>query len=125
MARLGDLERDIMDVLWRAGRPLTAADLRHALADRDLAVTTVLTVLDRLGRKHLVSRERVGRAHHYTATGSREALIADTMLEALGTTDDRGAALSRFIASVSDEDAALLRAALDHHDAATDATPHP
>lgn len=125
MARLGDLEREVMDVLWRAGEPLTAADVRQALAARDLAVTTVLTVLDRLGRKHLVDRERVGRSHRYAPVGSRETLVADTMLEALGTTDDRGAALARFIESVSAEDAALLREALEGHGGPSRAVPEP
>lgn len=109
-----------MDVLWDAGAPLTAADVRAALPDRDLAVTTVLTVLDRLGRKHLVTRTRDGRAHRYQPATGRDALIAEAMLDALGGTDDHGAALARFVESVTPADAALLRAALDTHHT----TPH-
>jgi predicted transcriptional regulator len=113
MTRLGELERAVMDVLWQADEPLAATDVQAALADRELAVTTVLTVLDRLGRKHLVHRARAGRAYRYTPATSRASVIAQTMLDALGSTDDRGAALARFIESVDADDADLLRAALD------------
>ena len=112
MARIGELERAVMEVLWSAGEPVAATDIVAALSDRELAVTTVLTVLDRLGRKRLVTRERTGRAYRYTPTSSREALVAETMLEALTGSDDRSAALNSFIESVSPEDAAVLRRAL-------------
>ena len=46
MASLGDLERSVMDLLWDSAEPLTANDLRDALAAcgtdaKELAVTTV------------------------------------------------------------------------------------
>jgi predicted transcriptional regulator len=115
MARLGDLERAVMEVLWSAPEPCSATDVVAALPGRELAVTTVLTVLDRLRRKQLVSRERAGRAFRYTPTASREDLVAETMVEALGGSDDRDAALVRFIESVSEDDAAILRKALRRH----------
>jgi len=69
MARLGELERAVMEVLWAAGQqgrsPVTARDVIEALPDRELATTTVLTVLSRLEAKNLVVRIRDGRAHHY------------------------------------------------------------
>ena len=53
MAR-GELERQVMVLLWRAGEPLTVADVQGLLIrDRDLAYTTVMTVLDRLAKKGL------------------------------------------------------------------------
>lgn len=52
-----------MDSLWSAGQPLTAQQVHDALPNPDLATTTVLTVLHRLGGKGLVGRERHGRAH--------------------------------------------------------------
>ena len=48
MASLGDLERTVMEHLWAAAEPLAATELRDALADRGLALTTVHTVLGRL-----------------------------------------------------------------------------
>ncbi len=70
-------------------------------------------MLDRLGAKGFVTRQRFGRAYRYSATTSRAELIATTMLEALGTTNDRRSALVHFAGSVSDEEKALLRELLE------------
>jgi predicted transcriptional regulator len=119
MARLGDLERSVMDVLWDAEGWLTARDVATRLHhERDLAYTTVLTVLERLERKGFVQRQRSARAHRYAAANARETVVAEAMLEALGTADDRGSALVRFVGSVSPEEAEILRRALAPPDAA-------
>ena len=107
---LGDLERAVMERLWAADGPLTARAVQDGLTtSRDLATTTVLTVLGRLERKGLVTRERDGRAHHYRAVGSREDHIAELMNDALDGAADRGAALARFLGSISPEERARLR----------------
>ncbi|HTZ28186.1 MAG TPA: BlaI/MecI/CopY family transcriptional regulator, partial [Streptosporangiaceae bacterium] len=49
--RLGELERAIMDVLWESTDPLTVRQVSGNLTERDLAHTTVMTVLDRLAKK--------------------------------------------------------------------------
>ena len=109
MTPTGQLERAVLDVLWESTAPVTAKDVVTALSARDLAVTTVLTVLDRLGRKGLVDRERDGRAHRYRAAISREDYVADLMLEALGQAPNRDAALTRFLGGVSTAEAEHLR----------------
>jgi len=54
-----------MKILWEAG-DLTVREVREKLhAERPLAYTTIMTVLDRLARKGVVSRRKVGRAHLY------------------------------------------------------------
>lgn len=108
MPTLGELERAVMDALW-AGGPATARQLQQALADRDLATTTVLTVLVRLERKGLVTRTRDGRAHRYQATATREDHIADLMRDALDAAPDRGAVLSRFLGGMPDDERDALR----------------
>ena len=117
MAGTGQLERAVLQALWDAPGPAAARDVLAALARRDpaqpeLAVTTVLTVLDRLRRKGLVRRERSGRAHLYEAAVSREDYVAGLMLEALGQAPDRGAALTRFLGAVNPADTDHLRRAL-------------
>lgn len=107
-----------MNVLWDSSAPLTVREVLDALesADqgRDLAYTTVMTVLDRLGAKEMVQRERDGRAFRYSPASSRDAatseLLRDTLAEAGG---DRTAALVHFARSVDPAEAAALRAALD------------
>lgn len=111
MAHLGDLERAVMDVIWDADESLTAYDVKDALeADgRELAATTLLTVLSRLDKKGFVASDRTARPHRYHALGTREAHMAELMHEVLGETEDRGAVLARFIGGVSPEDQAVLR----------------
>jgi predicted transcriptional regulator len=114
--RLGDLERAVMDVLWQIDEGLTVRQVSGRLADRALAHTTVMTVLDRLAKKGLVRRVRDGRAWRYRPAASREAYIAELMLSALNQTGDRSAALARFARSVSDDEAQVLRRALADSD---------
>jgi len=113
MATLGQLERAVMEQLWAASEPLSAYELRDRLAaadaSRELAVTTVLTVLSRLEKKEFVSRERSARPHRYTARESRAAHMAELMHEALGAANDRAAVLERFVGQASPEEAATLR----------------
>ena len=116
MTRLGDLERAVMDVLWDrptgASAGFTVREVAEALHDRELAYTTVMTVLDRLAGKGMVERDREGRAWRYRPAASREAHIAGLMLDALDLAGSRDAALVRFARSVSGTEAEVLRAAL-------------
>lgn len=109
---LGELERSIMDIIWAESSALTAREVGRLIADRDLAPTTVMTVLDRLTRKGFLERTRDGRAWRYEPAASRDAYIAELMLEALDLTGDRSAALTRFAQAVSGSEAEILRRAL-------------
>lgn len=102
-----------MQVVWASPVALTARQVADALADRELAYTTWLTVLGRLERKGLLARARDARAHTYSPVTSREDHIAVLMQQALGQADDREAALQRFARSVSPAEAEALRRALD------------
>lgn len=117
MATLGELERTVMNLLWESGTATTANRLRDQLASqtpdgtsgKDLAVTTVLTVLSRLEKKNLVERERENRPHRYRALTTRADHTAELMHEVLGSVADRDAVLTRFIGSVSETEAETLR----------------
>ncbi len=114
MPRLGELERSVMNVLWDAHSPLTVRDVLDGLGDRNLAYTTVMTVLDRLGTKEMVRRQRDGRAFRYAPALTRDAATSELLHAALdeaGT--DRTAALVHFARSVDLAEAQALRAALD------------
>lgn len=113
MARLGELEHAIMDVLWAAPEALTAREVRDALTDRDLAATTILTVLSRLEGKGLVTRDRSNRAHRYRPTDDRDVHVATLMRQALDTAPDADAALARFADAVSPSQAEALAGALE------------
>ncbi len=68
------LELECLKALWTLGEGNVKA-VREALApSRTLAYTTVMTVLDRLARKSVVGRRKVGRSFVYTPAVTREAL---------------------------------------------------
>ena len=106
------LRRAVLEALWQSPHGLTAAELRDQLADRELAPTTVITVLDRLRRDGEVVRTREGRAYRHTARISREEHSAAVMLRALHSGGDSGRALSRFVDSVDPATASALGTAL-------------
>ena len=85
MPTLGELEQRVMDVLWGASQPMSVrAVLNVLLEEKQLAYTTVMTVLDRLAKKGIVSREREGRQWIYTPARGRASLIADQIEVLLG-----------------------------------------
>jgi predicted transcriptional regulator len=108
VASLGDLERAVMERLWAADGPLAATTLRDQLADRGVALTTVHTVLTRLEQKGFVAHDDA-RPRRFAARASREEHAAELMHEVLGQAADRQAVLARFVGSVSEDEARLLR----------------
>lgn len=112
MAKLamGELESSVMDVLWNHGGWLTPREVHEVLADgRDLAYTTVMTILVRLWQKGRLDRQRDGRAFAYRPLLSREEHTATRMRELLAASSDRPTALSHFLATLSSSDRAQLR----------------
>ena len=68
------LELECLKVLWTLGEG-NVKDVRQALTgSRNLAYTTVMTVLDRLARKGGVARRKVGRSFVYVPVLSRGVL---------------------------------------------------
>lgn len=100
-----------MDVLWEAhDKRMSGRDVADRLPDR--AYTTVLTVLERLRRKDFVRRTTTGRVHYFQAAESRDAYVAELMIDAMGGAGNRSLVLARFAESVSPEEAELLSRAL-------------
>lgn len=104
-----------MDVLWDAGTPLTPAGVQARLqvANRDLAYTTVKTVLVRLLRKGRLARTRLGRAYAYSPIRSREQHLAFLMEEVLDGGRDRSSTLAHFVETLSASERKRLRDLLD------------
>ena len=115
-ASLGDLEQAIMDVLWSADADLglTVREVLDGLTGRDLAYTTVMTVLSRLEAKGVTTRERDGRAWRYRPASSRESLTAEAMRSPLHDLSgaERQAAILHFLAEASPDDLAAVREAM-------------
>jgi predicted transcriptional regulator len=72
---LGDLERAVMEVVWYRG-VASVHDVQDALAEREPAYTTVMTVMNRLTAKGVLEREKRGRAFVYRPThGGRHGFL--------------------------------------------------
>ncbi|TQF04857.1 BlaI/MecI/CopY family transcriptional regulator [Kitasatospora acidiphila] len=110
---LGELENAVMTRVWEWNRPVTVREVLLDLrAERDIAYTTVMTVLDKLYRKGWLRRERDGRAYRYAPVSSREAYTATLMHDAWATSDNPAAALVHFFGMMSAEQREALGDAL-------------
>jgi predicted transcriptional regulator len=77
---LAPLELDCMNTLWPLGEA-TVREIRDGLAPRrPRAYTTIMTIMDRLARKGVVERRKVGRAYKYVPNLSED----DARAQALG-----------------------------------------
>lgn len=113
----GDLERAVLDVLWDAepGKWLTVREVHGALTGtRDVAYTTVMTVMERLSRKGHIVQRKDGRAYLYRPRASRSEMVAELLSDTLDdfSTHDRQSALVAFVEDASAADVAALRDAL-------------
>lgn len=114
MRNFGELEARIMELMWAADGSRTVRDVHTELAaERTIAYTTVMTVMDKLHRKGWLDRESVGRAYAYLPRQSKEHYTADLMNEALAASSDRGATLVAFLDQLTPAESKALRAALD------------
>lgn len=80
---LAPLELDCMNTLWPMGEG-TVRDIRDRLAERrPRAYTTIMTIMDRLARKGVVERRKVGRAYFYRANLSAEEARSQALRQVL------------------------------------------
>jgi predicted transcriptional regulator len=108
--RLGPLEMRMLDGLWAKG----SATVRELLETEysDLAYTTLMTTLDRLFKKGLLSRTEEGRAFRYAPRMTREELhreaVSDALRQLLDVSSTSNLPLSFLVEIVSEHDAKLL-----------------
>ena len=68
------LEMLCLKALWSLGESKVAGVRSLVAETKPLAYTTVMTLLERLARKNVVSRRKVGRAFVYAPNLSRDAM---------------------------------------------------
>ena len=99
-----------MERVWQRGEA-SVRDIHEDIGLR-LAYTTVMTTLDRLFKKGILSRRAVGRAFSYSPTLSREQYNRQLTHHLLGIAVEefgsRHAVLSSFVDYVSESDRKLL-----------------
>ena len=100
-----------MEVLWRRGEA-NVRDVHDEFGD-GAAYTTVMTTLDRLFKKGLLRRWKVGRAFRYAPTSTREESQRSLAAEVMGGLLAQHQAeplplLSNLVDAVGDADHRLL-----------------
>jgi predicted transcriptional regulator len=109
----GELENQVLDVVWAAQGPVTPRDVHEALSKkRKLAYTTAMTILVRLCEKGVLEREPAGRAFAYRPRISRDQRAAARMSDALTTAGDHARALTHFVKGLPPDQLDELRTAL-------------
>ncbi|MGI8915312.1 MAG: BlaI/MecI/CopY family transcriptional regulator [Chloroflexota bacterium] len=76
---LGDLEAEIMDLIWTrpVGQGTTVREVFEVLYERrHLAYTTVMNTMTRLARKHMLRAEKTDQAYVYFPNFTQEEFIA-------------------------------------------------
>jgi predicted transcriptional regulator len=107
---LGPLEQRMLDALWARG----SATVRELIESdcEELAYTTVMTTLDRLFKKGLLTRSEDGRAFRYVARLSREEFCREEAGQAFRQMLDADPAstlpLSYLVEIIGERDAQLL-----------------
>ena len=110
LGQLGSLESTLMDRMWRRGE-LSVRELHAEFAPR-LAYTTVMTTMDRLYKKGLLKRRKVGKAYIYvpalTEQEYQEQLTHHLLGMVLNEDRNNEAVLSHFVDAVSETDEQML-----------------
>lgn len=79
---LTPLELEIMNVLWETG-PANVQAVQANLKGRELAYTTVQTMLNVLHRKGRVKRQLKDRAYHYRPVLTRQSAVTQAVSDVL------------------------------------------
>lgn len=81
--RLPDSELEVMQAIWTCSpqtgettQPVSRGQIEEILQDRDMALTTLLTLLSRLADKGFVKTEKIGRSNAYTPLISQADYLA-------------------------------------------------
>ncbi|MDD3926426.1 MAG: BlaI/MecI/CopY family transcriptional regulator [bacterium] len=69
---LGDLETEIMDIVWSSGACSVRDVYENIRLRRKIAYTTVMTIMSRLAKKGLLKQTRRDAAYIYAPVMSRE-----------------------------------------------------
>lgn len=110
-AVFGPLEIRVLEALWSRNQPACVRDLQPQFPG--VAYTTLMTTLDRLFRKDVLTRAKSGRAFFYSPRASQQTLISQLAGSTFATLLPGDAAsvrpiISMFVDTVGDRDHALL-----------------
>ena len=110
-AVFGPLELRVLEALWSRSGPACVRDIQPQFPG--VAYTTLMTTLDRLFRKDVLTRDKSGRAFYYCPRSSQQELISELAGSTFATLLPGDAAsvrpiMSMFVDTVGERDHALL-----------------
>ena len=76
---LGETEMEVLQHVWALGAAPVAAVHERVLATREVAYTTVMTVMKKLATKGYLTYRREGNAYVYSAAQAPEAVRGDLL----------------------------------------------
>lgn len=109
LAQLGPLEQRLLEEIWTRGHATVRELLQHA--NLHIAYTTVMTTLDRLYKKRLLTRVAEGRAFRYSPAITQEEMQRAAAGQAIRQLLESGSAslpLSYLVEAVTEHDIQLL-----------------
>ncbi len=87
MRILGDLESEVMNIVWREQVPIAVREVAEKLQKkREIAYTTVMTVMSRLVEKGILTRKPRGASYYYKTAVPRDTFVANTVHRVFTTT---------------------------------------
>ena len=109
-SQLGPLEQRLLEALWARGTA-TVREL-HQDSHEDLAYTTLMTTLDRLFKKNLLTRVAEGRAFRYAPRFTRDEMRREVagrvFRQLLDASPESSLPLSFLVDVLTERDAQLL-----------------
>ncbi|AVX21068.1 MAG: BlaI/MecI/CopY family transcriptional regulator [Bacillota bacterium] len=104
---LGELEAEIMEIVWQHDRPVTVREVYEELRERrSIAYTTVMTIMSRLAEKELLQKTQESNYYLYSPVYSREEFttkVVSLVLDGL-LADFAQPVLSHLVEKIQDED---------------------
>lgn len=98
--RLGELELQVIEYIWRFGRGDAKGIQQDFHIRRRISLSTVQSTLERLFRKGLLGRTKISHAYVYEPALSRQELIAQVIKDVI--TDLADGSLERAISGFLD-----------------------
>ena len=96
---LGHLEAEIMEIIWVKEKVSVREVYEELKLKREIAYTTVMTIMGRLAEKNILQKEARGNAYLYIPTMTREDFTAAMVREVIdGLMDDYADIASNYFA---------------------------
>ncbi len=108
---LGHLEADVLKIVWDIGK-VSVRDVYEKLQkQREIAYTTVMTIMTRLAKKKILKKEKEGLAYLYSPMCSREEFTMNMVQKVMdGIMEDyTDLAFSHFVDRLNKEDDAKIQ----------------